>query len=101
VAETCCDTERYNNINNKLLVAIAGICLKDSYVYITQQDEHHKDKKKSSVLSTYSPNTCYFIKYKQIIKLVNFRPLLWSSGQSSWLQIRRPGFDSLHYQEKK
>jgi hypothetical protein len=25
---------------------------------------------------------------------------LWSSGQSSWLQIRRPGFDSRHYQEK-
>jgi hypothetical protein len=29
------------------------------------------------------------------------RPLLWSSGQSSWLQIRRPGFDSRHYQKKK
>jgi hypothetical protein len=25
-------------------------------------------------------------------------PPLWSSGQSSWLQIRRPGFDSRHYQ---
>jgi hypothetical protein len=24
-----------------------------------------------------------------------------SSGQSSWLQIRRPGFDSRHYQKKK
>jgi hypothetical protein len=43
------------------------------------------------------------------VKCVNwipcFRPLvwppLWSSGQSSWLQIRRPGFDSRHYQEKK
>jgi hypothetical protein len=23
---------------------------------------------------------------------------LWSSGQSSWLQIQRPGFDSQHYQ---
>jgi hypothetical protein len=22
---------------------------------------------------------------------------LWSSGQSSWLQIRRPGFNSRHY----
>jgi hypothetical protein len=29
------------------------------------------------------------------------RPPPWSSGQSSWLQIRRPGFDSRHYQEKK
>jgi hypothetical protein len=25
---------------------------------------------------------------------------LWSSGQSSWLQIRMPGFDSRHYQKK-
>jgi hypothetical protein len=24
---------------------------------------------------------------------------LWSSGHSSWLQIRRPGFDSRHYQK--
>jgi hypothetical protein len=28
------------------------------------------------------------------------RPPLWSSSQSSWLQIRRPGFDSRHYQKK-
>jgi hypothetical protein len=28
-------------------------------------------------------------------------PPLWSNGQSSWLQIRRPGFDSRHYQKKK
>jgi hypothetical protein len=28
-------------------------------------------------------------------------PPLWFSGQSSWLQIRRPGFDSRQYQKKK
>jgi hypothetical protein len=28
-------------------------------------------------------------------------PPLWSNGQSSWLQIRGPGFDSRHYQKKK
>jgi hypothetical protein len=28
-------------------------------------------------------------------------PPLWSSGQSSWLQNRRPWFDSRHYQKKK
>jgi hypothetical protein len=28
-------------------------------------------------------------------------PPLWSSGQSSWLQIRRPGFDSRHYKKRK
>jgi hypothetical protein len=27
-----------------------------------------------------------------------FRPPLWSSGQSSWLQIQRFGFDSRIYQ---
>jgi hypothetical protein len=26
---------------------------------------------------------------------------LWCSSQSSWLQIRRPWFDSRHYQKKK
>jgi hypothetical protein len=30
-----------------------------------------------------------------------YRLPLWSSGQSSWLQIRRPRFDSRHYQKKK
>jgi hypothetical protein len=34
------------------------------------------------------------------LNLVYGRPPLWSSGQSSWLQIRRPGFDSRHYQKK-
>jgi hypothetical protein len=33
-----------------------------------------------------------------ITALMSGRPPLWSSGQSSWLQIRRPGFDSRHYQ---
>jgi hypothetical protein len=28
------------------------------------------------------------------------QPPLWSSGQSSWLQIRKPGFDSRHYHKK-
>jgi hypothetical protein len=33
--------------------------------------------------------------------LQHSQPPLWSSGQSSWLQIRRPGFDSRQYQKKK
>jgi hypothetical protein len=37
---------------------------------------------------------CICIKYVCIRK----SSPLWSSGQSSWLQIRRPGFDSRHYQ---
>jgi hypothetical protein len=35
------------------------------------------------------------------MKLVAVRPPLWSSGQSSWLQIRRPWFDSWQYQKKR
>jgi hypothetical protein len=35
------------------------------------------------------------------LQIINRRPPLWSSGQSSWLQIRRHGFDSRHYQNKK
>jgi hypothetical protein len=35
-----------------------------------------------------------------VIVILIYRPPLWSSGQSSWLQIRRPGFDSRHYQKK-
>jgi hypothetical protein len=36
-----------------------------------------------------------------LLLLLLLWPPLWSSGQSSWLQIRRPGFDSRHYQKKK
>jgi hypothetical protein len=32
--------------------------------------------------------------YRLLLLYRLFRPPLWSSGQSSWLQIRRPGFDS-------
>jgi hypothetical protein len=35
-----------------------------------------------------------------VIDSTNLWPPLWSSGQSSWLQIQRPGFDSRHYQKK-
>jgi hypothetical protein len=34
-----------------------------------------------------------------IISYILNGPPMWSSGQSSWLQIRRPGFDSRHYQK--
>jgi hypothetical protein len=39
--------------------------------------------------------------YKQSTWIMRSRtlwPLLWSSGQSSWLQIQRSGFDSRRYQ---
>jgi hypothetical protein len=35
-----------------------------------------------------------------IIIIIIMGPPPWCSGQSSWLQIRRPGFESRHYQKK-
>jgi hypothetical protein len=35
---------------------------------------------------------------KLLLLLLEARQPLWSSGHSSWLQIRRPGFDSRHCQ---
>jgi hypothetical protein len=45
--------------------------------------------------------SCYIIAAVLYIHSFNAGPPLWSSGQSSWLQIRRPGFDSRHYQKQK
>jgi hypothetical protein len=41
--------------------------------------------------------------YVKVFHTYNIKkgPPLWSSGQSSWLQIRRTGLDSRHYQKKK
>jgi hypothetical protein len=36
-----------------------------------------------------------------LLSLGRVRLPLWSSGQSSWLQIRGPGFDCGHYQKIK
>jgi hypothetical protein len=33
-----------------------------------------------------------------LIQLIEFNYMVWSNGQSSWLQIQRSGFDSRHYQ---
>jgi hypothetical protein len=35
-----------------------------------------------------------------LLRIITDRPPLWSSGQSSWLQIRRPAVDSRHSQKK-
>jgi hypothetical protein len=46
--------------------------------------------------------SCNTLSYSRISQhFTEIGPPLWSSGQSSWLQIRRPGFDSRHYQKKK
>jgi hypothetical protein len=46
-------------------------------------------------------NACHNM-YRSVFSfaLSLYGPLLWFGDQSSWLQIRRPGFDSRHYQKK-
>jgi hypothetical protein len=44
-------------------------------------------------------DTGYVTAIVRTITIVITRPPPWSSGH--WLQIRRPGFDSRHYQKKK
>jgi hypothetical protein len=45
---------------------------------------------------------CWFRRISYVMKLIHafqiFRPPLWSSGNSSWLQIQKSGFDSRRYQ---
>jgi hypothetical protein len=47
--------------------------------------------------STYTQYSNY-IAFNIILLSMRMRPPLWSSGQSSWLQIQRSGFDSRLYQ---
>jgi hypothetical protein len=53
-------------------------------------------KRSSALINNLAQNILEIIKF--ILK--QKRPPLWSSGQSSWLQIRRPVFDSRHYKKK-
>jgi hypothetical protein len=56
----------------------------------------------SVTITTLADIICCVIYVTQFTKLYSLlRPPPWSSGQSSWLQIPRPGFDSRHYQKKK
>jgi hypothetical protein len=49
----------------KFSVAFAGICLKDSYVYITQQDAPHKDKKPCNLLKL---NRHFGVNYRLLLQ---------------------------------
>jgi hypothetical protein len=52
-------------------------------------------------LPIYLPSAVKFLFIWNLHLFHNYGPPLRSSGQCSWLQIRRPGFDSRHYQKKK
>jgi hypothetical protein len=47
---------------------------------------------------SFSQEISLFYGFQILLSYYPNRPPLWSSGQSSWLHIRRPGFDSRHYQ---
>jgi hypothetical protein len=49
---------------------------------------------------TFNGSTGRFCIVPYLPTLYPWRPPLCSSGQSFWLQIRRPGFDSRHNQKK-
>jgi hypothetical protein len=58
------------------------------------QDQHVGLREIFFLFLTINKNANYIF----VILQKQRRPPMWSSGQSSWLQIRRPGFDSRHYQ---
>jgi hypothetical protein len=64
---------------------------------------HLKLMQTQSILSSLTAQRTVPLYFSLLIfvYLFNDGPPLWSSGQSSWLQIRRPGLDSRHYQKKK
>jgi hypothetical protein len=72
---------------------VGCICPKDSYVPLLELKNKElwssKFERLNADMEKLGKNKC---------DLSSQRPPLWSSGQSSWLQIRRPGFDSRRYQ---
>jgi hypothetical protein len=65
-----------------------------------QRDGSLRPYSRFSRLDKYAYTMLISSSYFVIILFINFLqlPPLWSSGQSSWLQIQRPGLDSLRYQ---
>jgi hypothetical protein len=75
-------------------IVTSSVILRHGCFYLV---EHSPNKRYENGISIYA----YFGHNEPFCNLIAlcFRgPLLWSSGQSSWLQIRRPGFDSRRYQ---
>jgi hypothetical protein len=79
-------------------VKYAQGCIKNSAkksILIPSQDDHGLN------VQGVTYTICMSFRIFYLARLVGNGPPLWSSGQSSWLQIRRSGFDSRHYQKKK
>jgi hypothetical protein len=53
---------------------------------------------KFQILGSFNSFSCFFLYILFTCMKITVGPPLWSSGQSSWLQIQRSGFDSRRYQ---
>jgi hypothetical protein len=72
-------------VNNRLSNNLYQICLK-------------RNRLSDNSESCHCSNKALLHKHKYVHRRNLKRPPLWSSGQSSWLQIQRSGFGSRHYQ---
>jgi hypothetical protein len=70
-------------------------------ICIVTSQMHHNAKSSFSILSPWQLSTCncfWPFLYNFLLYFMVLLPPLWSSGQSSWLQIQRSWFDSRRYQ---
>jgi hypothetical protein len=67
------------------------------FFYLSDISDFHRSSPAVGAVDWTPDLFCFLLYFFQ--PLLTTRPPLWSSGQSSWLQIRRPGIDSRHYQK--
>jgi hypothetical protein len=100
--ETMIHTRRMRLVGH---VASKGL-MRIGYAACQESSNYHSFRLSGVTIGRLLQSRCRETFLRQCLKKVNtvpsvyltIRPPLWSSGQSSWLQIRRPGFDSRHYQ---
>jgi hypothetical protein len=81
-ATTCSDTEHFPNM-------------------LWNRNVHYRVHKSLPLAPSLSEITQFVTPHISLSYQPRSDRLRGLSGQSSWLQIRRPGFDSLHYEKKK
>jgi hypothetical protein len=86
-----CHLAKRTTVMRVRLVARCKLC--SSFPYPNKMALMYSDK-----MALMSRRLTFFLNSQFIC---NLWPPLWSSGQSSWLQIRRPVFHSRHSQKKK
>jgi hypothetical protein len=85
-------TVHSNKRNTNTVDGLPYIRIQGCQVWTAWGHETHQDFWETLCVFTWGSD--------QVSNMCSFWPPLWSIGQSSWLQIRRPEFDSRHYQKK-